>query len=115
LLIVAVLNSSYLLFPIFIGSVILCEEFAISFFYIIVFGLLHNIKIIWLFLIMLLVEFVVKKNIVKIISIKYEPIFLLIFIYLGLFLVFKKVDYLVLYLIYNFGVDLLMVRLCARR
>jgi len=112
---VNLLNSNFLFFPLMIGFFLYCREFFVGFIFILIFSILHDFNIILFVLYFLFYKFSLQKYIHFTFDKKYEDIINLFVIYLFLFfyLIFMALDinFLLIYILYNFSMDILIIRL----
>jgi len=112
---VNLLNSNFLFFPLMIGFFLYCKRFFIGFIFILIFSILHNFNIILFVLYFLFYKFSLQKYIHFTFDKKYEDVINLFVIYLFLFfyLIFMALDinFLLIYILYNFSMDILIIRL----
>jgi len=103
-------------FPLMLGVFILCEEFFVSLFFVILFSYLHNFNILYFAGVLLFNKFVILNRLKDIVDFHYQDAVSLIVIYLflGLYLYLYAntgTFLLTVYLIYNYAFDLIIVRL----
>ncbi|NPA10852.1 MAG: hypothetical protein GXO62_01250 [Epsilonproteobacteria bacterium] len=110
-----VFNSEYIFFPLFLGFVWICAEFWVAVLYIVVFSLFHSINGVWLLGLYLILFFYLQERIKHYIHSDYREVVYIFLIYLLLYVLMPKVNYLLIYLTYNYVIDLIAVRLCVQK
>ena len=107
-------SSFSLFFPILIGFFFLCEEFFFVLVFIIFFSYFHNVNIWLLFILLLFVKFFLIKKVSGLISSNYQAVFNLLFLYsilsIYFFSFFNLEKFNLLYLIYNFAFELILIK-----
>jgi hypothetical protein len=107
------LSSFTPFFPILLGFFLYCGNLITALFFIVLFSVLHNINIWYLMIFYLGWKFFVQKWISNYINFEYQEVVNIFFIYLGLFLYFIffiSVKDLIIFLLFNFSIDVLLVK-----
>jgi len=115
LLILALFNSTYIFFPLLLGFVFLCLGFFEAIIYTAFFSVLHRYNIFYFEFFYLSYVFYVKNKILELFNKEYFDVISLCFIYLGYFIYLSFfadfINFVFIYIIYNFAFDLLIIRL----
>jgi hypothetical protein len=100
-------------FPILIGFFLYCDEIFFAVVYLGFFSILHNVNIFYLIFLYFFLKFFVNKKIIDFINYEYQSILYVALVYLFLFLYYiKGMEFkeLMLFLIFNFSVDILLIK-----
>jgi hypothetical protein len=103
-------------FPIMLGLFLLCESFFMSLLFVVFFSYFHNFSMIYFAAVFILIKMFLLQRIKDIIDIHYHDAvgLFVVYLFLGLYLVFfaniEKI-LLMVYLIYNYAFDLIVLRL----
>jgi hypothetical protein len=97
-------------FPIFIGFFLFCEDIFFSVIYICFFSILHGINVFYLLSIYIILRFLIYKKIVDYINYEYQSIVYVLFVYFSLFVYFYNISNLMVFLIFNFSFDILLIK-----
>jgi hypothetical protein len=100
-------------FPILIGFFLFCDEIFFSVLYICFFSILHSVNIFYLLFIYLILRLFLYRKIVDYINYEYQSIIYVLIIYIALFIYFINfinVRDLLIYLLFNFSFDILLIK-----
>lgn len=100
-------------FPILIGFFLFCDEIFFSLLYICFFSILHSVNIFYLLFIYLILRLFLYRKIVDYINYEYQSIIYVLIIYIALFIYFINfinVRDLLIYLLFNFSFDILLIK-----
>jgi len=114
LLFLVLLNSTFIFFPVLLGFVILCLDLFGAFVYIAFFTILHNYNIFYFEAFYLIYYFYLKNKILDFFDKEYFDVVSFFYVYFMYFIYlsfFVKINFVLIYVIYNFAFDLVIIRL----
>ena len=114
IILLAILNSNYIFFPVLLGVVFLCFNLIEAIIYIAVFSILHSYNIFYFEFFYLFYYFYLKNKILDFFDKDYFDvivIFVVYFVYFLYLIQYEKLDFIFVYLIYNLSFDLILSRI----
>ncbi len=114
LFIAIILNSSTIYFPLLLGFVFLCLDLMSAVVYLAIFTILHKYNIFYFEIFYLFYYFYLKSKILDLFDKEYSDIVIIFLIYLIYFIyliLFEKINFTFIYILYNFAFDIIMVRI----
>ena len=114
---IAILNSAFLFFPIFIGLIVYKESLVISMIYILFFSVLHQIpliKTIYFLIFIVFFDYFFKYKINDYVNKTYQGILGILIIYIFYYPIVYTQKIAFYYVIYNLVVDILIFKLLSR-
>ncbi len=115
----ALFNSWFVFFPLFLGLVICCENVFFAVFYFSFFALLHHLaffKVIYFFTVIIFYDFYLREKIRDYINATYRSVVGVVFIYTASLPLFGVDNFILIYILYNMAMDILISRFfrCAQ-
>jgi len=112
-LVVNILNSKILFFPLFFGIFLFCSEFLLGILFLILCCISHNYNLFVFFSFYLIYKFILQKFLKDFFDFQYVDIINIFVIYLFLFfyLLSININFAFIYVLYNFSIDILISRI----
>ncbi len=116
--VIAVFNSAFIFFPLFLGFVFWVEDVLVFSFYFAIFSILHSIEIykgIVFFSFLLFLHFKLKKIIRFYVNKNYQCIVAVILVYWGYLFVIGISLFNIYYVFYNLAFDIFLIKLLGKQ
>jgi len=110
IIVVNIFNSSFLYFPLMIGTFFYCSEFFIGVVFLIFFTILHGYNPIIFFLFFLFYK-IYFRYLKRVIHQDYFDVVSILIVYIFLMFYLSSFNFLLFYILYNFSFDILITRL----